>query len=92
MSHNYRRQAWQKCRKEIGEQIRNMRLEQGLSPETAAEMLHIGTKHLLCLEAGDIRRMEISYLHALAYKYHYKLKISFEKKLEKPNESSLVFF
>ena len=43
MSHNYRRQAWQKCRKEIGEQIRNMRLEQDLSPETAAEILHIGT-------------------------------------------------
>ena len=83
MSHNYRRQAWQKCRKEIGEQIRNMRLEQDLSPETAAEMLHIGTKHLSCLENGDIRKMEISYLHALAYKYNYKLKISFEKKTSK---------
>ena len=78
--HRNRIKSWQECRQEIGEQIRNMRLELDLSPETAAEMLHIGTKHLLCLEAGDIRRMEISYLHALAYKYHYKLKISFEKK------------
>ncbi len=75
--------SWQECRKEIGEQIRNMRLEQGLSPETAAEMLHIGTKHLFCLENDDIRKMEISYLHALAYKYHYKFKISFEKKTSK---------
>ena len=80
MSHNYRRQAWQKCRKEIGEKIRNMRLELDLSPETAAEMLHIGTNHLLYLEDGDIRQMEIAFLHALAYKYHYKLKISFEKR------------
>ena len=78
--HRNRIKSWQECRQEIGEQIRNMRLELDLSPETAAEMLHSGTKHLLCLEAGDIRRMEISYLHALAYKYHYKLKISFEKK------------
>ena len=78
--HRNRIKAWQECRKEIGEQIRNMRLELDLSPENAAEILHIGTKHLLCLEDGDIRKMEISYLHALAYKYHYKLKISFERK------------
>ena len=78
--HRNRIKSWQECRQEIGEQIRNMRLELDLSPETAAEILHTGTNHLLCLEAGDIRRMEISYLHALAYKYHYKLKISFEKK------------
>ena len=71
---------WQECRKEIGEKIRNMRLELDLSPETAAEMLHIGTNHLLYLEDGDIRQMEIAFLHALAYKYHYKLKISFEKR------------
>lgn len=81
MSHNYRRQAWQKCQKAIGEQIRNMRLEQDLSPEAAAKMLHIGLEHLLNLENGDIRKMQIPTLHALAYKYHYKLKISFEKKL-----------
>ena len=80
MSHNYRRQAWQKCRKEIGEQIRNMRLGQGLPPETAAELLHIGTNHLLYLEEGCIYGMQLSYLHAMAYKYHYKLKISFEKR------------
>ena len=81
--HRNRIKAWRACQKELGEKIRNMRLEQGLSPETAAEMLHIGTKHLSCLENGDIRKMEISYLHALAYKYHYKLKISFEKKTSK---------
>ncbi len=78
--HRNRIKSWRECRKEIGEQIRNMRLELDLSPETAAEMLHIGTNHLLCLEAGDIRQMEIAFLHALAYKYHYKLKISFEKR------------
>ena len=83
MSHNYRRQAWQECRKEIGEQIRNMRLELDLSPETAAEILHTGTNHLLYLEDGYLKNMQISTLHALAYKYHYRLKISFEKKLEK---------
>ena len=55
--------SWQECRKEIGEKIRNMRLELDLSPDVAAETLHIGTKHLLCLENGDIRKMEISYLH-----------------------------
>ncbi len=72
--------SWQECRKEIGEKIKDMRLELDLSPETAAEILHIGTKHLCCLENGDIRKMEISYLHSIAYKYSYKLKISFEKK------------
>ena len=81
--HRNRIKAWHECRQEIGEKIKDMRLELDLPPETAAEMLHIGTKHLLCLETGDIRRMEISYLHALAYKYHYKLKISFEKKTRK---------
>ena len=80
MSHNYRRQAWRTCQKEIGEKIKDMRLELDLSPENAAEMLHIGTNHLSCLENGDIRKMEISYLHSIAYKYNYKLKISFEKK------------
>ena len=72
--------SWRECRKEIGEKIKDMRLELDLVPETAAEMLHIGANHLLCLEAGDIRQMEIAFLHALAYKYHYKLKISFEKR------------
>ena len=84
MGHYSKRiKSWQECRKEIGEKIKEMRLELDLAPETAAEILHIGTKHLSCLENGDIRKMEISYLHALAYKYHYKLKISFEKKTSK---------
>ena len=48
--------SWQECRKEIGEKIRNMRLELDLSPDVAAETLHIGTKHLLCLENGDIAK------------------------------------
>ncbi len=78
--HRNRIKAWQACQKEIGAQIKNMRLELDLPPQIAAEILHIGTKHLLCLENGDIRKMEISYLHALAYKYSYKLKISFEKR------------
>ena len=78
--HRNRIKAWQECRKEIGEKIKEMRLEQDLSPETAAEILHIGTNHLLYLEDGHIYGMQISYLHALAYKYHYKLKISFERK------------
>ena len=78
--HRNRIKAWQACQKEIGEQIRNMRLEQGLSPETAAEILHTGTNHLLYLEDGYLKNMQISTLHALAYKYNYKLKISFEKK------------
>ena len=80
MSHNYRRQAWQECRKEIGEQIRNMRLELDLPPQIAAELLHIGLNQLLYLESGYIGKMQITVLHALAYKYNYKLKISFEKK------------
>ena len=80
MSHNYRRQAWQECRKEIGEKIRNMRLELDLPPQIAAELLHIGLNQLLYLESGYIGKMQISTLHALAYKYNYKLKISFEKK------------
>ena len=80
MSHNYRRQAWQECRKEIGEKIKDMRLELDLAPETAAEILHTGTNHLLYLEDGYLKNMQISTLHALAYKYNYKLKISFEKK------------
>ncbi len=78
--HRNRIKSWRECRQEIGEKIKEMRLELDLPPETAAEILHIGTKHLFCLENGDIRKMEISYLHALAYKYSYKLKISFEKK------------
>ena len=61
--------------------IRNMRLELDLSPETAAEILHTGTNHLLYLENGYLKNMQISTLHALAYKYNYKLKISFEKKI-----------
>ena len=80
MSHNYRRQAWQECRKEIGEKIKNMRLELDLPPQIAAELLHIGLNQLLYLENGYIGKMQITVLHALAYKYHYKLKISFEKK------------
>ena len=47
--HRNRIKSWQECRKEIGEQIRNMRLELDLSPETAAEILHTGTNHLLYL-------------------------------------------
>ena len=78
--HRNRIKAWQECRQEIGEQIRNMRLELDLSPETAAEILHTGTNHLLYLEDGYLKNMQISTLHALAYKYHYKLKISFERK------------
>ena len=81
MGHYSKRiKSWRECRKEIGEKIKDMRLELDLSPDAAAEILHIGTNHLLCLENGDIRKMEISYLHALAYKYSYKLKISFEKR------------
>ncbi len=80
MSHNYRRQAWQACQQEIGEQIKNMRLELDLPPQIAAELLHIGLNQLLYLENGYIGKMQITVLHALAYKYHYKLKISFEKK------------
>ena len=81
MGHYSKRiKSWRECRKEIGEKIKEMRLEQDLAPETAAEILHIGTKHLLYLENGDIRKMEISYLHSIAYKYSYKLKISFEKR------------
>ena len=73
--------SWQECRKEIGEKIKEMRLELDLSPETAAEILHTGTNHLLYLEDGYLKNMQISTLHALAYKYNYKLKISFEKKI-----------
>ena len=81
MGHYSKRiKSWRECRQEIGEKIKDMRLELDLSPETAAEILHIGTNHLFCLENGDIRKMEISYLHSIAYKYSYKLKISFEKR------------
>ncbi len=80
MSHNYRRQAWQECQKEIGEKIKDMRLELDLPPQIAAELLHIGLNQLFYLENGYIGKMQITVLHALAYKYHYKLKISFEKK------------
>ena len=80
MSHNYRRQAWQECRQEIGEKIKEMRLELDLPPQIAAELLHIGLNQLLYLENGYIGKMQITVLHALAYKYNYKLKISFEKK------------
>ena len=73
--------SWQECRQEIGKQIRNMRLELGLPPETAAEIQHTGTNHLLYLEDGYLKNMQISTLHALAYKYNYKLKICFEKKI-----------
>ena len=53
MAHYTKRiKSWQECRKEIGAQIRNMRLELDLSPETAAEILHTGTNHLLYLEDG----------------------------------------
>ena len=78
--HRNRIKAWQACQKEIGEQIRNMRLELDLPPQIAAELLHIGLNQLLYLENGYIGKMQITVLHALAYKYHYKLKISFEKK------------
>ena len=78
--HRNRIKAWRACQKELGEKIKNMRLELDLSPETAAEILHIEIGRLLNLENGDISKMEISYLHALAYKYNYKLKISFEKR------------
>ena len=81
MGHYSKRiKSWRECRQEIGEKIKDMRLELDLSPETAAEILHIGTKHLFWLENGDIRKMEFSYLHSIAYKYSYKLKISFEKR------------
>ena len=80
MSHNYRRQAWRTCQKEIGEKIKDMRLELDLPPQIAAELLHIGLNQLFYLENGYIGKMQITVLHALAYKYHYKLKISFEKK------------
>ena len=80
MSHNYRRQAWQECQKEIGKKIKDMRLELDLPPQIAAELLHIGLNQLFYLENGYIGKMQITVLHALAYKYHYKLKISFEKK------------
>ena len=78
--HRNRIKAWRACQKELGEKIKNMRLELDLSPETAAEILHTGTNHLLYLEDGYLKNMQISTLHALAYKYNYKLKISFEKK------------
>ncbi len=80
MSHNYRRQAWRTCQKEIGKKIKDMRLELDLPPQIAAELLHIGLNQLFYLENGYIGKMQITVLHALAYKYHYKLKISFEKK------------
>ena len=80
MSHNYRRQAWRTCQKEIGEKIKDMRLELDLPPQIAAELLHIGLNQLFYLENGYIGKMQITVLHALAYKYHYKLKISFEKR------------
>ena len=78
--HRNRIKSWQECRKEIGEQIRNMRLELDLSPETAAEILHTGTNHLLYLEDGYLKNMQISTLHALGFNYNYKLKIIFERK------------
>ena len=80
MSHNYRRQAWRTCQKEIGEKIKDMRLELDLPPQIAAELLHIGLNQLFYLENGYIGKMQITVLHALAYKYNYKLKISFEKR------------
>ena len=80
MSHNYRRQAWRTCQKEISKKIKDMRLELDLPPQIAAELLHIGLNQLFYLENGYIGKMQITVLHALAYKYHYKLKISFEKK------------
>ena len=51
--HRNRIKAWQACQKEIGEQIRNMRLELDLPPQIAAELLHIGLNQLLYLENSD---------------------------------------
>ena len=68
MSHNYRRQAWRTCQKEIGEKIKDMRLELDLPPQIAAELLHIGLNQLFYLENGYIGKMQITVLHALAYK------------------------
>ena len=82
--HRNRIKSWQECRKEIGEKIKEMRLELALSPENAAEILHTGTNHLLYLEDGYLKNMQISTLHALSYKYNYKLQISFEKKIVQP--------
>ncbi len=79
--HRNRIKAWQACQQEIGAQIRNMRLELDLPPQIAAELLHIGLNQLLYLENGYIGKMQITVLHSIAYKYNYKLKISFEKKL-----------
>ena len=57
MSHNYRRQAWQACQQEIGEKIKNMRLELDLPPQIAAELLHIGLNQLYDSSRQGIYRL-----------------------------------
>ena len=78
--HNNRRQAWKKFQKDFGQKLKQMRLEQGLEIDEAVPILIMGATYLKHLENGTFRDIKLSALHALAYKYHYKINISFEKK------------
>ena len=78
--HNNRRQAWKEFQKDFGQKLKQMRLEQGLEIDEAVPILIMGATYLNHLENGTFRDIKLSALHALAYKYHYKINISFEKK------------
>ena len=78
--HNNRRQAWKEFQKNFGQKLKQMRLEQGLKIDEAVPILIMGATYLKHLENGTFRDIKLSGLHALAYKYHYKINISFEKK------------
>jgi len=75
-----RQQSLHHFRHSLGNQLRQIRTNCKLNIAEAAKLLGCSQEYLIALESGNFANLELSFLHYVAYKYQYKIKIICKKK------------
>ena len=75
-----RQQSLHHFRHSLGNRLRQIRTNSKLNIAEAAKLLGCSQEYLIALESGNFANLELSFLHYVAYKYQYKIKIICKKK------------
>ena len=75
-----RQQSLRHFRHSLGNQLRQIRTYRKLNIAEAAKLLGCSQEYLIALESGNFANLKLSFLHYVAYKYQYKIKIICKKK------------
>ena len=82
MNNNFqtRQQSLRHFRHSLGNRLRPISTNSKLNIAEAAKLLGCSQEYLIALESGNFANLELSFLHYVAYKYQYKIKIICKKK------------